>query len=648
MAEATAETVVDGRYRLLDRIGSGGMADVYRAEDTQLGRHVAIKLLHRRFARDPSFVERFKREASSAAGLQHPHVVNVFDRGEHDGTYYIAMQHLEGRTLKQVIAEDALLPQERAIDLGIQVLEAAGFAHGRGVVHRDFKPHNVIVDGEDRVKVTDFGIARAGASEITETGSILGTAQYLSPEQAQGGGTEAASDIYSIGVILYELLTGRLPFEGDSAVAIAVKHLTEEPPRLAQFRPDIHPALEAAVMKALAKDPKHRYRTAEEFASALRGARAALAMGDEGHATAVWAPLVAEGVEEGEEKRRRRKLLWLVPLLVAAAVLAFLLLRGPPQVPVPEVVGDTLADARPELERAGFAVAVEREHDPAPLNDVIEQEPPGDAEAEEGSTVTLTVSSGPVDVRVPDIVGLTQEEATKKLKRAGVRGNFESRFSTEVEEGLVISTVPDAKEQIPRGSAVDVFLSAGPRQVEVPNVVGESREAAQAELEAEGFAVAVEQVDSPRPTGEVLEQDPAGGATVDEGTQVQLTVSLGPPPEPRQRLQPRAAPAPEPDEPATATVPDVVGSSRSDATAELRAAGFDAVIRYETTTDPAKDDVVLRQSPSGGEEREEGSTVVIVVGRFEEPPDPGGDPPGEDPTDPTGDPGGAGAPAKPA
>ncbi|HEY5317602.1 MAG TPA: protein kinase, partial [Solirubrobacteraceae bacterium] len=227
MADLEPGTIVDGRYRVISRLGSGGMADVFCAEDQQLGRKVALKLLHHRFAEDPGFVERFRREAQAAAGLQHPNVVSVYDRGSHDDTYYIVMEYLPGRTLKQLIRDEAPLDPIRSIDITVQILRAARFAHRRGVIHRDLKPHNVMVeDDSDHIKVTDFGIARAGASDMTETGSIMGTAQYLSPEQAQGHAVSASSDLYSIGVVLYELLTGRLPFDAESAVTIALKHVS--------------------------------------------------------------------------------------------------------------------------------------------------------------------------------------------------------------------------------------------------------------------------------------------------------------------------------------------------------------------------------------------------------------------------------------
>src|SRR5947207_6076411 len=230
MPDAVIGSFVDSRYKVVSRLGAGGMADVFLAEDEQLGRKVALKLLYQRFAEDPGFVERFRREAQAAAGLQHPNVVGVYDRGAYDGTYYIAMEYLPGRSLKQLIRQEAPLDPVRAIDIAIQILRAARFAHKRGVIHRDLKPHNVIVDESDHAKVTDFGIARAGASDMTETGSIMGTAQYLSPEQAQGLAVSPGSDLYSIGVILYELVTGQVPFDAEAAVTIAIKHVSEAPP----------------------------------------------------------------------------------------------------------------------------------------------------------------------------------------------------------------------------------------------------------------------------------------------------------------------------------------------------------------------------------------------------------------------------------
>src|SRR3954454_13403605 len=322
MAEVAENPGADGRYRIPSRIGTGGMADVYCAHDEHLGRDVSIKVLHRRFAQDQDFVERFRREASAAAGLQHPNVVGVFDRGEFDGTYYIAMEFLRGRTLKELIAQEAPLDQMRALDITVQILRAAGFGHRRGVIHRDFKPQNVIIDDEDRVKVTDFGIARAGASEITETGSITGTAQYLSREQAQGTAAEESSDLYSIGVMLYEMVTGQLPFDGDSAVAVALRHLTEPPPPVHQLRPDVHPALEVVINQALQKDPRQRFLDADSFIAALEHVRPQLLAMHEGQETADWTAvtpavypqpyetMVAPSPYAPVDDRRERRRVW--------------------------------------------------------------------------------------------------------------------------------------------------------------------------------------------------------------------------------------------------------------------------------------------------------------------------------------------------
>src|SRR5688500_8572783 len=268
-SDTLIDTLFDGRYRISRKLGSGGMANVYLAQDEELGRRVAIKILDDRHARDDQFVERFRREAQNAAGLSHPNIVSIYDRGEAEGTYYIAMEHIEGRTLKELLVSRGPSPLGIAIDYTRQILSALRFAHRNGIVHRDIKPHNVIVDGEGRVKVMDFGIARAGSSQMTEAGSIIGTAQYLSPEQARGAPVDQTSDLYSTGIVLYELLTGTVPFTGDTPVEIAMKHLQQTPAPPSSHRPEVPRDLDYVVLRALAKDPSERYHTAEDMDSDL-------------------------------------------------------------------------------------------------------------------------------------------------------------------------------------------------------------------------------------------------------------------------------------------------------------------------------------------------------------------------------------------
>jgi len=625
MTEVSSDTVVDGRYRILGRIGSGGMADVYSAEDTHLGREVALKVLHRRFAQDVEFVERFRREAKSAASLSHPNVVGIFDRGEHEGTYYIAMECLTGRTLKDVILQEAPLGQERAIDFGIQVLQAAGFAHRRGVIHRDFKPHNVIVDDQGHAKVTDFGIARAGASEMTETGSIMGTAQYLSPEQAQGHAVTDASDLYSIGVMLYEMLAGRLPFDGDSAVSIALKHLNEAPVPLSTLRPDIDPALESVVMAALAKDPAARWQSAEDFAEALEAARAhVLAGGSNGQNTAAWAALAALPPDDGgypgepeEEERKRRRWPWVaLALLVLAmiAVTAFALTRAK-QLDVPKVEGQQLAQARETLERAGFEkIKIERERSLAERDRVLDQKPSAGQEAAEDSTVTLVASNGPGDTRVPSVEDLPQERAVKELNKVGFKVNLDTEPSNTVKQGFAIRTVPKEGTQAERGTRVRLFVSSGPARVQVPGVVGLLRESAESRLTSDGFNVTVHTQESEQPKDEVVAQTPSAGTSTERGAAVTITVSSG-------SSVPRSPPPSKADP--KVSVPTVTGQSASAAAAALRAAGFAVSAQERDTDDEDEDGKVISQSPAGGE-AERGSTVTIVIGKLKEPePDPG-------------------------
>src|SRR6184192_2483683 len=274
-------TVFDGRYRIVRKLGSGGMADVYLAEDQELGRRVAIKILNDRHAADDSFVERFRREAKNAAGLSHPNIVSVYDRGTAEGTYYIAMEYLDGRSLKELIVSRGPAPVKTSVEYARQILAAVGFAHKNGIVHRDIKPHNVLVGPEGRLKVTDFGIARSGASQMTEVGSIIGTAQYLSPEQARGSPVDQTSDLYSVGIVLYEMLTGKVPFTGDTPLEIAMKHLSAIPKPPSQVRHDVPHDLDLIVLRALAKDPDERYQTADEMDADLERVLQGLPVGDE-------------------------------------------------------------------------------------------------------------------------------------------------------------------------------------------------------------------------------------------------------------------------------------------------------------------------------------------------------------------------------
>jgi serine/threonine-protein kinase len=598
-----AETVVDGRYRVLHRLGSGGMAEVYCAQDLQLGRKVALKILYRRFAEDSEFVERFRREASSAAGLQHQHVVAVYDRGEYDGTYYIAMEYLEGRSLKTIVQQEAPLDPDRAIDLTIQVLRAARFAHRRGIIHRDLKPHNVIVDADGRAKVTDFGIARAGASDMTQTGSIMGTAQYLSPEQAQGHAVSAASDIYSIGIMLYELLTARVPFEGESAVTIALKQVNERPTPPSAYNPAVTPELEEAVMRALEKDPAHRYPDADAFIAALQAAR-------DGTATAVLAPVPPPPLETPSEayvypeeplaprepRDGGRWWLWLLAVLVAGLGLAaVLLLPGTQKVSVPTVVGADQANAEAKLRQDGFHVETVQKTAEQPAGQVIGQDPTGGTKAKKGSTVTLTVSAGPQQVAVPPVVGLTVSSARGRLEKAGLKASEREENSDTVAQGRVISVSPSEGQKVDKGSSVTLVVSSGKPQVQVPDVVGKSFDEGQSILQAAGFKVTRVDKESDKDPGTVLSQNPKSGARIDAGSTISLTVAK---------------------EPSQVPVPDVTGEDAPAAIAALSGQGFVIDQQSKDVPTPDGDGVVLEQSPTGGKKAKKGSKVTIVVGKF--------------------------------
>ena len=574
MRQIANDAVIDGRYQVISHLGTGGMAEVYCAQDLQLGRKVALKVLHERFAEDAEFVERFRREASAAAGLQHQHVVSVYDRGEWDDTSYIAMEYVDGRTLKQLVGDEGPLAPQRAVDLTIQILRAARFAHRRGVIHRDFKPQNVIVDDEDRAKVTDFGIARAGASDMTQTGSIMGTAQYLSPEQAQGHAVTGRSDLYSIGIVLYELLTGRVPFEAEAAVTIALKQVNEEPVAPSAINPAVTPELEAVVLRALAKDPANRFADADEFIAALEAAgsripsRSQIAAAEAAAAalpaaapaaggappppstgtyprSAGYAEVAYEAPPPAPPRRRRSRWVWVaaaLALLVVAGVAVALIAARPDRTQVPNVVGSSISVATQRLQNDGFEVTTVRDNSEKPRNTVIGQQPAAGSVVDAGAKVTINVSDGRAITAVPDVVGQGRRAARKALIEAGFLVDETPAPSDTVKVDRVIAEEPSGRSQAEQGATVQITVSTGPEQIAVVDVTGKTEDQARTTLEQAGFKVAVEpREDAKEDPGTVLEQNPASGRAA-RGSTVTITVAT---------------------EPKQIAVPDVVGRSQN-------------------------------------------------------------------------------------
>jgi serine/threonine-protein kinase len=625
------------RYELGEVLGRGGMAEVRSGRDRRLGRIVAIKMLRVDYAADATFQARFRREAQSAASLNHRNVVAVYDTGEDvvDGHRipYIVMEHVEGRTLRELLRERARFTPERSIEVIIGVLDALEYSHRAGIVHRDIKPGNVMITGSGEVKVMDFGIARSLADTgvtLTQTAAVVGTAQYISPEQARGEQADARSDLYSTGCVLYELLTGRPPFVGESVVSVAVSHVREMPTPPSALDPGITRDVDAIVMKSLAKDRLDRYQSAYEMRTDLERAAAGLpvaAMHDTSAATQLIAPAAAgydgyatataldQVPDEEEFEPEPRGMTWrklalaALAILAVAALIGYLAFRddgGAQQARVPDIVGSTLEEAQALIEGRGLVMGTPVEQPTTNQDEigiVLSQDPAFNTTVEPGSTVTPTVGVEPEPVTVPaNLVGMTQEEAEAAIVEAGLTvGDVTPDEDSDEEPGTVTATAPASGEQVPPGTAVNLTVARAPEQVAVPSVVGRSLEDAQEAIEDAGLVLGnVESRESDRPQNEVLETDPAGGTEVDPGSTVNVAISAGQ---------------------ATVEVPDVTGQQQGAAEATLRQQGFTVIAQPEATCDEDQG-VVFAQNPEGGTDVSPGANVVI---RVAEPPPEGCD-----------------------
>ena len=543
-------SVVGERYRVEARIGSGGMAEVYRGFDTVLNRTVAIKVLLPQFARDASFVARFRREAQAAARLNHPNIVGVYDTGADDGTQFIVMEFVEGRTLHDFLEAGRQMPVMQAVELTEKLTEAVAAAHAQGVIHRDIKPANVMVTREGAVKVMDFGIARIETAETApQTSAVLGTAAYLSPEQAQGMPVDARTDIYSLGTVFYELLCGRPPFTGDSPVAIAYKQVNEAPEPPSALNPDVPPRLDAVVMKALAKNPANRYQTAGSFAEDLERVRRGqeveatplMAGGNGAEATQVIArPQSTQVLPPQTEEPGSGRKVWLGVLI---GVLIVALLAGGGWLLAQALGGEDVqtfelenyrgrewSEVEADLEILGLVpVRQDAPRDPEEFapETVIRTTPAAGTTVEEGDTIEVLVAVEPEAVVVPSLIGLTPDAAADRLQEVGlVLGDQNDVTSDDVDPGEIASQSPVEGDEAEPGTEVDVDVSTGPTTVSVPSVTcqkpdGAIEELEGAGLEAEIVGVAQPLEQCPDPENIAL-QDPSPGTTVDPGTVVQL------------------------------------------------------------------------------------------------------------------------------
>ena len=550
------ERVLDGRYALEALVGSGGMADVYRAKDQLLERTVAVKILHQQYENDTEFITRFQREAKAAARITHPNIVNVYDVGVAEGRHYIVMEYVPGRTLKERIKEEGPVPVPQALQIARQIAGALAQAHANNLVHCDIKPHNILVMPDGNVKVADFGIARAVTeSTMTYNDNIMGSVHYFSPEQARGTMITPKSDVYSLGVLLYEMLSGRIPFDGNTAVSIARKHLEEDPQPLHMIAPGIPPVVEALVTRMMAKDPAQRPDSSmlvQDIVRAeqmMRSDTEALPAFDP-DATRVLTPVEAQEIgalaeaeedavpQEGEERpffRTKKFKFGLLLILLLGFFTGFFLSFGKfwssVEITVPDVTGKQMTLARQILEDQHLRVTVAETYDASvPVGVVVSQTPEAGTMVKEERAITIYVSKGGEEIEMPNLRGLNQSDAIDKLQQMGLRlGSAYETFSDE-DSGTVISQDPRSGTRISKGQTVDITVSKGQKikKVSVPDVKGVPVDRARTIIEGSSLSVGgTSEQESTQAAGTVVSQSPAAGTEVDAGSSVRLVVSSG-------------------------------------------------------------------------------------------------------------------------
>ncbi len=550
--------ILGNRYEIIEKVGNGGMATVYRAEDKVLKRNVAVKVLKDEFTTDEEFIKRFEIEAQSAARLTHPNIVSIYDVGSEDNLYYIVMELIRGKTLKEIIVEErGPLPWKWSVNVAIQIASALEMAHKNNIIHRDIKPHNIIITEDGIAKVTDFGIAKAVSnSTITAFGTTIGSVHYFSPEHARGGYTDAKSDLYSLGVVMYEMVTGRVPFDADTPVSVALKHMQEEPEEPIELNPNLPSAVNRIIMKALKKDTTLRYQSATDMLADLRQALKN-PNGDfvedknydpTARTQKINTDLYGNVEEEDNQKRgktnnkfvafikRHKVFSSFIGLIILFAVafggtLAYLNITNPAEVVLPEVVGMSKEEAQKTVEdlKLVFEVSSEEFNKDVPEGYVISQDPTyiADYHVKEGSSVKVVISKGQEKTTVPKVVGMTREEAEEALEEANLKAEIVEETSRTVEKGYVISQEVEADSEAYAGDTIKIHVSTGTgiKQVTVQNVVGQTEENAKSTLEGQGLKVTISYVEATTDNGKVSKQSVTGGTTVDEGTTITLTVN---------------------------------------------------------------------------------------------------------------------------